>query len=124
MVNALILLRRTRSGPLSSALRLYMAEYFHNSAPRYGLVDPESRLAVRIERPSRSRKKPKQEAAAALERVHEQLMASRYFVAGKVRAGWFDGRELSPVGASIGGNDAQVWGDARRCQAYNSQAIA
>src|SRR5580700_10403209 len=42
--------------PLASALRLYIANYFRSSAPRYGLVDPASRLAFRIERPRRSRK--------------------------------------------------------------------
>ena len=31
--------------PLASALRLYIANYFRSSAPRYGLVDPASRLA-------------------------------------------------------------------------------
>jgi hypothetical protein len=31
-------------------------EHFRCSAPRYGLVDPASRLAFRIERPRRSRK--------------------------------------------------------------------
>jgi hypothetical protein len=30
--------------PLASALRLYIANYFRGSAPRYGLVDPASRL--------------------------------------------------------------------------------
>ena len=42
--------------PLASALRLYIANYFRGSAPRYGLVDPASRLAFRIERPRISRK--------------------------------------------------------------------
>ena len=37
--------------PLASALRLYIANYFRSSAPRYGLVDPASRFAIRIERP-------------------------------------------------------------------------
>ncbi len=46
--------------PLASALRLYIANYFRNSAPRYGLVDPASRLAFRIERPRRSRKGSKE----------------------------------------------------------------
>ena len=45
--------------PLASALRLYIANYFRSSAPRYGLVDPASRLAFRIERPRRSRKAQK-----------------------------------------------------------------
>ena len=48
--------------PLASALRLYIANYFRNSAPRYGLVDPASRLAFRIERPRRSRKGSKKTA--------------------------------------------------------------
>jgi len=49
--------------PLASALRLYIANYFRSSAPRYGLVDPASRLAFRIERPRRSRKGSKKTAA-------------------------------------------------------------
>ena len=49
--------------PLASALRLYIAHYFRSSAPRYGLVDPASRLAFRIERPRRSRKGSKKTAA-------------------------------------------------------------
>jgi predicted DNA-binding ribbon-helix-helix protein len=48
--------------PLASALRLYIANYFRSSAPRYGLVDPASRLAFRIERPRRSRKGSKKTA--------------------------------------------------------------
>jgi hypothetical protein len=48
--------------PLASALRLYIAHYFRSSAPRYGLVDPASRLAFRIERPRRSRKGSKKTA--------------------------------------------------------------
>ena len=48
--------------PLASALRLYIATYFRSSAPRYGLVDPASRLAFRIERPRRSRKGSKKTA--------------------------------------------------------------
>jgi len=47
---------------LASALRLYIANYFRSSAPRYGLVDPASRLAFRIERPRRSRKGSKKTA--------------------------------------------------------------
>jgi len=51
-------------------------------------------------------------------------MASRYFAAGKIRAGWFHGRKLSqhkqerdvdcpaPL-ASQRGSDAQVWGCAQ-----------
>jgi hypothetical protein len=35
---------------------MYIAEYFRNSAPRYGFSDPDSRFAIRIERPRRSRK--------------------------------------------------------------------
>ena len=42
--------------PLASALRLYIANYFRSSAPRYGLVDPASRLAFRIGLPRRTRK--------------------------------------------------------------------
>jgi predicted DNA-binding ribbon-helix-helix protein len=49
--------------PLASALRLYIANYFRSSAPRYGLVDPASRLAFRIERPRRSRKGSKKTEA-------------------------------------------------------------
>ena len=49
--------------PLASALRLYIAHYFRSSAPRYGLVDPASRLAFRIERPRRSRKGSKKTEA-------------------------------------------------------------
>ena len=45
------------------ALRLYIAHYFRSSAPRYGLVDPASRLAFRIERPRRSRKGSKKTEA-------------------------------------------------------------
>jgi hypothetical protein len=48
--------------PLASALRLYIANYFRSSAPRYGLVDPASRLAFRIGRPRRSRKGSKKTA--------------------------------------------------------------
>ena len=49
--------------PLASSLRLYIAHYFRSSAPRYGLVDPPSRLAFRIERPRRSRKGSKKTEA-------------------------------------------------------------
>jgi hypothetical protein len=41
----------------SSALRVYIAGYFAGSAPRYGFADPKSRLAFRLERPSKSRKR-------------------------------------------------------------------
>ena len=37
---------------LSSALRVAVAGYYHNAAPCYGLVDPSSRLAFRIEAPA------------------------------------------------------------------------
>ena len=75
----------------------------HDSAPRDGLVDPTSRLAFRVKRPRRSRKKPRQgpsalrEAASVLERANEQLMAFAAFVAGKVCAGWPHGHKLSPA---------------------------
>ena len=45
-----IVIAKNPHRPLSSALRGYIAGYFHGSAPRYGLVDPSSRLAFRIER--------------------------------------------------------------------------
>ena len=50
-----IVIAKNPHRPLSSALRVSVAGYFHNSAPRYGLVDPSSRLAFRIERKSRKR---------------------------------------------------------------------
>jgi hypothetical protein len=59
--------------PLSSALRMYIAEYFRNSAPRYGLVDPASRFAFRIGRPRRSRKGSKKTEAADLVRKRKEL---------------------------------------------------
>ena len=48
--------------PLASALRLYIAHYFRSSAPRYEFPDPDSRFAIRIERPRRSRKDSKKTA--------------------------------------------------------------
>ena len=42
---------------------MHIAHYFRSSAPRYGLVDPASRLAFRIERPRRSRKGSKKTEA-------------------------------------------------------------
>jgi hypothetical protein len=48
---------------LASALRLYIAHYFRSSVPRYGLVDPASRLVFRIGRPRRSRKGSKKTEA-------------------------------------------------------------
>jgi len=59
--------------PLASALRLYIANYFRSSAPRYGLVDPASRLAFRIERPRRSRKGSKKTEAAEMARKRKEL---------------------------------------------------
>jgi hypothetical protein len=56
------LIRRQLKRRTSSALRLYIANYFRSSAPRYGLVDPTSRLAFRIERPRRSREGSKKTA--------------------------------------------------------------
>src|SRR6476659_5801085 len=50
---------------LSSALRVAVAGYYHNAAPRYGLVDPSSRLAFRIERPRKSRNSSKRAASQA-----------------------------------------------------------
>jgi hypothetical protein len=44
--------------------RSRLANYFRSSAPRYGLVDPASRLAFRIERPSGSRNGSKKTEAA------------------------------------------------------------
>jgi len=60
-----IVIAKNPHRPLSSALRVSVAGYFHNSAPRYGLVDPSSRLAFRLEKSSKSRKKPKQPSASA-----------------------------------------------------------
>ena len=57
-----VLIRRQLKRRTSSALRLYIANYFRSSAPRYGLVDPASRLAFRIERPRRSREGSKKTA--------------------------------------------------------------
>ena len=51
-----IFLAKSANCPLSSALRLHIADYFYRQAPHAGLVDPESRLAFRIERPRKSRK--------------------------------------------------------------------
>ena len=51
-----IFLAKSANCPLSSALRLHIADYFYRQAPHTGLVDPESRLAFRIERPRKSRK--------------------------------------------------------------------
>ena len=48
---------------LSSALRVAVAGYYHNAAPCYGLVDPSSRLAFRIERPRKSRNSSKRAAS-------------------------------------------------------------
>ncbi len=59
--------------PLASALRLYIANYFRSSAPRYGLVDPASRLAFRIERPSGSRNGSKKTEAAEMARKRKEL---------------------------------------------------
>jgi hypothetical protein len=59
--------------PLASALRLYIANYFRSSAPRYGLVDPASRLAFRIERPSGSRNGTKKTEAAEMARKRKEL---------------------------------------------------
>ena len=60
-----IVIAKNPHRPLSSALRVYIAGYFHGSAPRCGLVDPSSRLAFRLEKSSKSRKKPKQPSASA-----------------------------------------------------------
>jgi predicted DNA-binding ribbon-helix-helix protein len=77
--------------PLASALRLYIANYFRSSAPRYGLVDPASRLAFRIERPRRSRKGSEKTAVAI------KLLAPVY--------GWFtegfDTRDLKEAKALL-----------------------
>ena len=59
--------------PLASALRLYIANYFRSSAPRDGLVDPASRLAFRIERPSGSRNGSKTTEAAEMVRKRKEL---------------------------------------------------
>jgi hypothetical protein len=59
--------------PLSSALRMYIAEYFRNSAPRYGFSDPDSRFAIRIERPRRSRKGSKKTAVEITPAVQDGI---------------------------------------------------
>ena len=48
---------------IGAALRIAVAGYYHNAAPRYGLVDPSSRLAFRIERPRKSRNSSKRAAS-------------------------------------------------------------
>ena len=65
--------------PLASALRLYIANYFRSSAPRYGLVDPASRLAFRIERPRRSRKGSKKTEATVEIKPPVQDRKDRFF---------------------------------------------
>ena len=62
--------------PLASALRLYIANYFRSSAPRYGLVDPASRLAFRIERPRRSRKGSKKTAVEIKPPVQDGIVST------------------------------------------------
>ena len=52
-----IVIAKNPDRPLSSALRVSVAGYFHASAPRYGFPDPESRFAVRFEKPRKSRKR-------------------------------------------------------------------
>ena len=62
LIEGIVIAKNSHCPFASLALRLYIAGYFHNSAPRYGLVDPSSRLAFRIERPRRSRKGSKKTA--------------------------------------------------------------
>ena len=64
-----IFLAKSANCPLSSALRLHIADYFYRQAPHTGLVDPESRLAFRIERPRKSRKGDKRLGSGAERRA-------------------------------------------------------
>jgi predicted DNA-binding ribbon-helix-helix protein len=51
-----IAIARRHDRSLSSELRVFIAKYFADASPRYGLFDPESRLSFRIERPRRKRR--------------------------------------------------------------------
>ena len=57
---------------LKSALRraVFVAGFFYDSAPRYGLVDPESRFAFQLERPRKSRKRRVTPRDALINAVH------------------------------------------------------
>jgi predicted DNA-binding ribbon-helix-helix protein len=65
---------RTRS--LSSALRVFVAGYFHDQAPRYGLVDPESKMTFRFEKP-KSRKRGVTPRDAMITAVHRLQSVKR-----------------------------------------------
>jgi predicted DNA-binding ribbon-helix-helix protein len=48
---------RSPKRTLSSELRVFIAQYFANASPRYGLPDPESRFSFRLEKPRQRRKR-------------------------------------------------------------------
>jgi predicted DNA-binding ribbon-helix-helix protein len=57
LINA-VAIARNPDRSLSSELRVFIAKYFADASPRYGYVDPSSRLAIRIvpDRPRRKRR--------------------------------------------------------------------
>jgi predicted DNA-binding ribbon-helix-helix protein len=55
LIEAIAIARR-HDRSLSSELRVFIAKYFHDSSPRYGFPDPDSRFAIRIEKPRRKRR--------------------------------------------------------------------
>jgi hypothetical protein len=54
---ACILAAKDPKSSLSSALRLYIAQYFRNTIPRYALVDPDTKWTLRLGRPRAPRSK-------------------------------------------------------------------
>ena len=65
-----IVVAKNPNRSLSSALRVFVAGYFYDSAPRYGLVDPESRFAFQLEKPRKSRKRRVTPRDALINAVH------------------------------------------------------
>jgi predicted DNA-binding ribbon-helix-helix protein len=51
--------------PLSSALRVYIADYFYRQAPYTGFVDPNGRLAFTVESRARLATAPKRASERA-----------------------------------------------------------
>jgi predicted DNA-binding ribbon-helix-helix protein len=52
-----IVIAKNPNRSLSSALRVWIAGYFHNQAPQHAFPDPESGFVLRTEHPRRSRKR-------------------------------------------------------------------
>jgi predicted DNA-binding ribbon-helix-helix protein len=55
---------RNPARSLSSALRVSIAGYFAGQVPRYGLVDPSTKLTFRIEKPRKPRSKQRADMSA------------------------------------------------------------